>query len=121
MVWINPEYRHLIDETQERKEKAKLPQFRGKFPAHLPFEVPEGSPPWFYLDNNAIGSLSEREHLARTGGGFLETGLKLARDRDIYIVSLLARAQYVEPEIRELLKQHPLQRIRDLAWTSPLW
>lgn len=121
MVWIKPEYRHLVDEAAAN-EKPQPAAFRGLFPAKerqvVPRNppVPEGSPEWFYRDNSDLGTLCQREYLIKDGTD-LDTKMKLARDWDVYIVSLVARQSGLQPELRELLKQHPEQSIRNLAWS----
>lgn len=120
-MYIKPEYQHLVEEAH-KLPSPQQPAWRGIYPAkerpRVPLSppIPEGSPEWEYRDNSDLGTLSQREYLTRDTGD-LDTKLKLARDADVYIVSLIAKQAGLHPELRELLKQHPVQQIRNLAWS----
>lgn len=95
MVYIKPEFRHLLNkETQ--------------------------GPVWSYENNDDIGSRDERRHIAKAGGGFPPMQKRLARDRDVYLVGMLARSPYLDAEVREMLKAHPVMWIRRLAQRTPV-
>lgn len=121
MLYIKPEFRHLVNDAV-KESTPPGPVWTGLYPAkerpRVPRNppIPEGSPEWFYLDNNDLGTLCQREYLIKDGTD-LDTKLRLARDRDVYVVSLIARQAGLHPELRELLKQHPVQQIRNLAWS----
>jgi hypothetical protein len=121
VLYIKPEYQHLLNkENSEPVQEELFPELpeNARTTASEPQQADASG--WMYEDNADIGTLDERRHIAETGGGFAPMQMRLARDRDLYLVEVLAKNPYLDAEVRELLKSHPVLWVRRLAHTTPL-
>jgi hypothetical protein len=121
-LYVKPEYRHLLNkENPEPVQEELFPELPENTKDQEPQKrEPDTASVWAYENNDDIGTLDERRHIAETGGGFPPMQKRLAKDRDLYLVELLASNPYLDVEVRELLKSHPVLWVRRLAHRTPV-